>query len=106
MQCNSRYWKASILIFLGVLSVGQADAEDQSACGAIMCLYGQMQGKGGGAPCRPYLEKYFGIRRFDDDGFDGRKTSRARDEFLKGCKSSRSEDKNAVNSVFGAVRNF
>jgi hypothetical protein len=49
---------------LGVPSVTMADDDNTSACGAVLCLAGLMDGGSGGGQCNQYERDYFSIVRY------------------------------------------
>ncbi|CAD6562897.1 TrbM/KikA/MpfK family conjugal transfer protein [Paraburkholderia sabiae] len=81
----------------------RADDDNQSACGAVLCLAGLMQGGNGGRECSQYEADYFSIVRYHHGHFDLSGTSNARDDFLNQCRSVGSDQKSAVNSKYGSV---
>ncbi|MDD2859585.1 MAG: TrbM/KikA/MpfK family conjugal transfer protein [Acidiphilium sp.] len=96
--------------FLAILSMvplaGQAVAATQAndndtACGAVLCLAGQAMGQGGGSACTSYMASYFSIVRFHHGDFSPSRTASARMDFLNQCKSADSQTKNSDNSRYG-----
>lgn len=79
--------------------------DDTSACGAVLCLAGLMDGGNGGGQCNQYERDYFSIVRYHHRHFDLSGTSSARGDFLNQCRSVGSDQKNSVNSKYGGVEN-
>ncbi len=46
-----------------------ARADNDAACGAVLCLADEAMGQGGGAGCANYLNAYFSIAPFKDGVF-------------------------------------
>jgi hypothetical protein len=88
-----------------VTSSVRADADNENACGAVLCLAGLMQGGNGGRECSRYEANYFSIVRYHHGHFDLSGTSNARGDFLNQCRSVASDQKSAVNSKYGSVEN-
>ena len=82
-----------------------AMADDTSACGAVLCLAGLMDGGNGGGECNQYERDYFSIVRYHHGHFDLSGTSSARGDFLNECKSVGGDQKSSVNSKYGGVEN-
>lgn len=81
-----------------------AHADDQNACGAILCLFGVLTGGSGGDSCSNYASSYFSILKFGKHGgFDPRATSNARLGFLNSCPSAPSDNISQVNNAFGSI---
>jgi hypothetical protein len=87
-----------------VLTMATAD-DDTSACGAVLCLAGLMDGGNGDEQCNQYERDYFSIVRYHHGHFDLSGTSSARGDFLNQCKSVGSDQKSSVNSKYGGVEN-
>lgn len=85
-------------------TVALAD-DDISACGAVLCLAGLMDGGNGVGQCNQYERDYFSIVRYHHGHFDLSGTSSARGDFLNQCKSVGSDQKSSVNSKYGGVEN-
>ncbi|ACC76454.1 TrbM/KikA/MpfK family conjugal transfer protein [Paraburkholderia caribensis] len=83
----------------------RADDDNQSACGAVLCLGGLMQGGDGGRDCSRYEANYFSIVRYHHGHFDLSGTSSARGDFLNQCRSAGSDQKRSINAKYGAVEN-
>lgn len=96
-----------IAAMVGILSMaslsGQAvAAQNDNACGAVLCLAGQAMGKGGGSSCSGYLAQYFSIVRFHHGHFDASGTSSARMSFLNECSTADDQSKKSANDRYGA----
>lgn len=103
-------FRTSFVVAVAVCAVltaaTKARADDnQSACGAVLCLAGLMQGGNGGRECSQYEADYFSIVRYHHGHFDLSGTSNARGDFLNQCHSAGSDQKSAVNSKYGGVEN-
>jgi hypothetical protein len=104
-------FKRSLLVALAVCTMltgvapARGDDDNQSACGAVLCLAGLMQGGNGGRDCSRYEADYFSIVRYHHGHFDLSGTSSARGNYLNECRSVGSEQKSAVNSRYGSVEN-
>lgn len=75
-----------------------AHADNQSACGAVMCLYGDATGSSGGSACNKYENPYYQIQIFNHGIFDPPKTLDARKAFLDQCTSVNSSYIHTANS--------
>ncbi|SAL84912.1 hypothetical protein AWB68_07493 [Caballeronia choica] len=81
---------------------GQAGANSSTdACGAVICLAGEMNGHGGGAACSGYIAKYFSIIDWHHGHMDLGPTSRDRMIFLNQCTMEDPAIKQAVNDKYG-----
>ncbi|MFL9996510.1 TrbM/KikA/MpfK family conjugal transfer protein [Paraburkholderia sediminicola] len=89
---------------VAIPTVAVAD-DDTSACGAVLCLAGLMDGGNGGGQCNQYERDYFSIVRYHHGHFDLSGTSSARGDFLNQCQSVGSDQKGSVNSKYGGVEN-
>lgn len=78
--------------------------ENMDACGAVMCLAGEMMGGSGGSECDRYKAQYFAIQFWKNGRFKADWTADARHGFLSECKSAEPTLVSQVNSVFGKVR--
>ncbi len=77
-------------------------ADNESACGAILCLAGVMaSGGSGGSQCSGYISSYFSIVKFHNGHFDLSGTFNARTSFTDQCLSATSAVKSSVNGEFG-----
>jgi hypothetical protein len=90
---------------LAVLKVTSADDDNTSACGAVLCLAGLMDGGSGGGQCNQYERDYFSIVRYRHGHFDLSGTSSARGDYLNQCHSVGNDQKSSVNSKYGGVEN-
>lgn len=79
-----------------------ASADNETACGAVMCLFGAASGHGGGSQCDQYINPYYSIVRFDWKGFDPSATFDARKQFLQQCSSANSDTISVANSNGGS----
>lgn len=87
-------------VLLGVSATASAD--ENTACGAVMCLFGQATGHGGGSSCNKYLNPYYSIKVFDWTGFNPAKTADQRKQFLQQCSRTDSNTITVANSQGGA----
>ncbi len=79
-----------------------ATAEDNlDACGAVLCLVGELAGAGGGSSCKGYIAQYFAIQYWKKGRFKPNPTAAARLDFLSQCKSADPNTINSVNEAFG-----
>ena len=79
-------------------------ADNQDACGAVLCLAGLIMGGNGGKTCAEYEAGYFSIVRFHHGHFDEGGTANARGDFLNQCQSAGSDVKGPVNSQYGRTQ--
>jgi hypothetical protein len=80
-----------------------ARADDNtSACGAVLCLAGLINGGSVGGDCQGYMTSYFSIVKFHHGHFDETGTSNARSDFTKQCKSVGSDTRKGVNDRYGS----
>jgi hypothetical protein len=77
--------------------------DNTTACGAVLCLAGLIDGGNGGGGCRQYETAYFSIVRYHHGHFDLSGTSNARGDFLGQCGSVGSDQKSLVNSKYGGI---
>ncbi|WP_244832519.1 TrbM/KikA/MpfK family conjugal transfer protein [Caballeronia sp. TF1N1] len=80
---------------------GQAKADSTSACGAVLCLAGEMIGHGGGSACTGYMASYFSIISWRHGHMDLVATAANRMNFLNQCSTQDSAVKVAVNDKYG-----
>ena len=94
-----------ILLLAALLAapLALASAEDD-ACGAILCLAGEMTGVSGGHACQGYLRQYFSIVEKHHGDFSPSRTARKRLEFLDQCPSGQADTKEQVNDRYGTRR--
>lgn len=77
--------------------------DNESACGAILCLAGVMaSGGSGGSQCAGYINDYFSIVKFHNGHFDLTGTFNARTSFTNECESATGASKSSVNGKFGS----
>ena len=92
----------ALLLLAALLVAPLAVASDaDAACGAILCLAGEMKGSGGGDECRPYLTRYFQIEVKHHGDFSPSRTARKRLDFLEQCPSGESDTRQQVNDRYG-----
>ncbi|QCP55156.1 killer protein [Trinickia violacea] len=82
-------------------SPAHADESDPSACGAVLCLAGELLGSSGGENCSEYESQYFSIVRYHHGHMDLGPTSNARMAFLNQCQDGDDQTKHAVNDRYG-----
>jgi hypothetical protein len=75
-------------------------ADNESACGTVLCLAGEAIGQGGSG-CAGYLASYFSIRVFKGGDFKPGDTESARGNYLNQCSSADSGTRSSLNSQFG-----
>jgi hypothetical protein len=81
--------------------------DNESACGAVLCLAGVMAtGGSGGSQCADYIKDYFSIVKFHNRHFDLTGTLNARTSFTNQCQSASPDSKNSVNGHFGSKESF
>lgn len=97
--------RLAVLSFIAVgaaLALSQpAHADNDTACGAVLCLAGEAAGGGGGSGCTGYLASYFSIRVFKGGEFKPGDTMSERGKFLNECSSADSGTRSSDNSQFG-----
>lgn len=93
----------AIALLLSVSIATPSIAEDNTdACGAVLCLAGEMAGTGdGGASCSPYSKQYFDIQVWKKGKFKPPATSAARQSWLSTCQSAEAGIISAITSAFG-----
>ena len=91
-----------ITLLVLLLAVPLALASDpDDACGAMLCLAGEMTGSSGGGECSRYLERYFRIVEKPHGDFSPARTARKRLDFLEQCRSGDSDTRQQVNERYG-----
>lgn len=97
--------RRAILLLAALLAapLALASAEDD-ACGATLCLAGEMKGAGGGGACSGYIERYFRIVEKHHGDFSPSRTARKRMDFLEQCPSGESDTRQQVNDRYGRRR--
>lgn len=81
-----------------LVSAPAANADDnESACGAKLCLAGLIDGGIAGGTCKQYMAVYFAIQRFHHGHFDLSGTSNARCEFMASTKRLPVHHRAAIN---------
>lgn len=98
--------KKHVIILLAALlaaPLAMASSSDD-ACGAILCLAGEMTGASGGSACSGYIKRYFSIIEKHHGDFSPSRTARKRLEFLDQCQSGESDTKEQVNDRYGMQR--
>ena len=94
-----------VILLLAALAAPLALASDQDdACGAVLCLAGEMKGASGGGECSRYLERYFNIVERHHGDFSPSRTARKRLDFLEQCPSGNSDTQSQVNDRYGTRR--
>lgn len=96
---NIIHWLKSLAIataVLGAASARPALADNQTACGAVLCLAGN-----GGTSCTPYLSAYFSIRAYTNGIFNPATTLRERGNWLAECSEVSASVENEVNGKYG-----
>jgi hypothetical protein len=85
------------MVVLGLGLIAPAFADDNNACGTVLCLAGQ-----GGSACSKYLNPYYSIRVYDSSllgmVFNPGKTKDARRAYLAQCSSADSNSIDAANA--------
>ena len=97
--------KQSIVLLAALLVAplaGASAADD--ACGAILCLAGEMTGSSGGSECSGYIRRYFSIVEKHHGDFSPARTIRKRMDFLEQCPSGESDIRQQVNNRYGMRR--
>lgn len=87
---------------LAALVSTPAMANDK-ACAMVLCMAGEVMGKGGGSACSGPISDFFSIRKFSDGSFSPSKTSRARSSQLNKCPDADAGTKNSIINKFGRV---
>ena len=83
-------------LFLSALSIPCAYADNQDACGSVMCLAGN-----GGSACTGYLADYFDIVVLTHGDFNPSATSNARQSYLNECTSAPASMEDSENADYG-----
>lgn len=76
---------------------------DDPACGAVVCLFGEFIKQPGGGDCPDYEKKYFSIRDFKDGSFSPSRTAASRLQYLNKCTTSVPGTREAINGVYGPM---
>ena len=74
-------------------------ADNESACGTVLCLAGEATGQGRSG-CTGYLASYFSIRGFKGGDFKPGDTLSERSNFLSQCLSASSNTRSSLNSQY------
>ena len=90
---------ASALVAGAPIEVNASD--NQSACGAVLCLAGLIAGGSGGGDCEGYMRDYFSIVKFHNGHFDLAGTLNARTDFTDQCQSADAVTKKSANDKYG-----
>lgn len=85
----------------GEVVEGPSDSNNDSACGAVLCLFGEMVGQRNQSGCDEYEKDYFSIRVYRHGKFDEGKTAEKRLEFLNKCPSSVPATRELINGIYG-----
>ena len=94
--------RRAVLLLAVTLATPLAAASDaDDACGAILCLAGEMKGASGGGECSRYLERYFSLVEKHHGAFSPARTARKRMDFLERCPSGESDTRQQVNEHYG-----
>jgi len=88
-------------LLLSTAGIGTARADNQTACGAVLCLGGLTLGASGGAGCASYLAGYFSIVSFKHGSFDPWATLSKRGNFISQCTSADQQTRSLVNGTYG-----
>jgi hypothetical protein len=99
---NKRLSITAALVAAFIGAGAGTSADENTACGAVMCLFGQATGHGGGGACNKYLNPYYAIKVFDWSGFNPSKTADKRKQFLQQCRSSDTSTIEVANSNGGS----
>jgi TrbM len=99
---NRKLCMTTVLIAAFAGAGATASADENTACGAVVCLFGQATGHGGGSACNKYLNPYYSIKVFDWSAFNPSKTADKRQQFLKQCRSTDTTTIAVANSNGGA----
>ena len=93
------------VIAAALITPATAHADDNpSACGAVLCLAGLIDGGSAGGGCKNYMTDYFSIVKFHHGHFDETGTANARSDFADQCQSVGSGTKKGVNDRYGNVQ--
>lgn len=92
---------AMTALLLSAAGIQSARADNQNACGAVLCLGGMTLGASGGAGCASYLAEYFSIVSFKHGSFDPWATLSKRGNFINQCTSSDQQTRSLVNGTYG-----
>lgn len=95
----------TIMLF-ATLSVAAVASEEDDACGATLCLAGEMKGDSGGSACNDYIRQYFSIVEKHHGSFNPARTAEKRMDFLRQCPSGDSGTQQQVNDRYGTQRDL
>jgi hypothetical protein len=95
--------KFMIMLF-ATLAVAAVASEQEDACGATLCLAGEMTGDSGGSECSGYIQRYFSIVERHHGNFSPSRTAAKRIDFLQQCPSGDSSTQKQVNDRYGTQR--
>ena len=96
MRIKSAIFALSVFLF----NVSNAYAENQQACGSILCLAGAMKGSNP-SECNGYNASFFSIKKFKKGRFKANWTESARADYLNQCTSADVTTKNSIISRYG-----
>lgn len=95
---------AAVVLCLASTSIVPSYAADnENACGAVLCLAGEMTGHSGGSACDSYITKYFSIIDYHNGHIDLTATPRDRLNFLNQCDTQGDNTKQSVNNKYGGA---
>ena len=98
--------QALVLLAVTLAAPGALAADEDDACGAILCLAGEMTGSSGDGECSRYLERYFNIVEKHHGDFSPARTARKRMGFLEQCSAGKSDTRQQVNDRYGTRRSL
>lgn len=96
--------KFMMVILFATLLVTAVASEEDDACGATLCLAGEMKGDSGGSACNSYIKQYFDIVEKHHGSFNPARTAEKRMAFLRQCPSGDSGTQKQVNDRYGRRR--
>lgn len=90
-----------LVLMMLILPVSAFADSEEDACGAILCLASPTKP----SECKPYLAKYFSIRKFKHGIFSISRTIDARKDFLRICPNSDDMDLDRLANAIGNTLN-
>lgn len=91
-------------IGFAISPIAFASDDSNDACGAIICLAGEMTGNSGGSACSPYIKEYFSIIAKKNGNFNPARTAQKRMDWLNQCPMGNDDTGDKVNSRYGKRR--
>jgi len=98
-----RFLLSIALSLLMSMPFNLVQASEEDDCSVVLCMWGLLQNFSGGEDCSSYEDTYFSTKVFKLGSFKKSATAQARFNLLDKCKTASTEDKSAINNVFGTL---